>query len=166
MIDAEEKSLKELKDFIDTNKIELPNRMLMWKVHEKDVAAGINNLFKSGFFKIKTDKMTVELKNNKHYSAEIVGGSNQSDVKVSNTKSNENFFIECKLNLQTSEYFKFGLSMNGDKIIYNHKDFITKKDNKEQIDKINQLFKKIDLSNFLTDLVKNNELNQYWKQFN
>lgn len=163
LVDIEKKSLEELNDFIKNNEISIKARAAKWRLHEKDIAKGISNLFKIEFFKIKKGKKTQEVKDIKLYNAEVVGGSNQSDVKVSH--NDKSFFVECKLNLQTSEYFKFGLTIDGDSIKYNHQDFIDGDKSDEQIQTINDIFKKIDLSKFLTDLTKDKDIKAYWKQF-
>lgn len=168
LLKAEEKNLAELKQLIDKNKITLPKRQRNWFIHEKDLVDGINELFKSGFFKVKNGKETIELKDNKKFFAEQVGGSSQSDVRVVNSSSGKNFFIECKLNLETAEYFKFGVKIIGNKLNYDHKKFLQGdvKHNKEQFDRINELFTKdINLSEFLNNLMQNDQVKDYWNQF-
>lgn len=159
---AEDMSLAELNQLVKKNKIVLPKRTRNWFIHEKDLVDGINALFKSGFFKVNGKQLI----DNSAYYAEQVGGSSQSDVKVCH--KDRSFFVECKLNLDTAEYFKFGLKIVGNQISYDHKKFLQGdiKHDKAQVERIDKLFKEdVNIGQFLNDLVKDKQIKAYWKQF-
>ena len=162
---AEEQSLAELKSLIDKNQIQLPKRATYWNVHEKDVVKGLNKLFQDGLFVVNGKK--IEDKHNDEFKAELAGGSILSDVKVMHASTGCNFFVECKLNLETAEYFKFGLTIDSGKMSYDHKKFLQGevKHDKKQLKRMNELFDKIDLNGFLNKLLASKEVSGYWKQF-
>lgn len=91
-------------------------------MHEKDVVKGLNKLFQDGLFVVNGKK--IEDKHNDKFKAELAGGSILSDVKVMHASTGCNFFVECKLNLETAEYFKFGLTIDSGKMSYDHKKFL------------------------------------------
>lgn len=134
-----------------------------WIKFEKDVCAGAENLFKIGFFEVNGKK--IEDKSCKAYAAKRIGGSRKSDVQVSH--SNRCFFIECKLDYESANYFKFGVKVESNKITYDYHFFLPKSMPEEEKQKVAQLFKDIDLGNFLTQLANSNSQISYnWKNFN
>lgn len=158
--ELEKKSLQELSDLIQKHNLKIQNtRKNDWQKHEQQVTAGINKLNKLNFFKSKTNKQI-------KFEARVVGGASQSDVQVKNLENEEYFFVECKLNFNSAEYFKYGISINKNSIIYNNKKFIEGIDNKTEIDFINRLFnKEINISSFLNKLVTNPNIKESWNKF-
>lgn len=158
-------TLPELKAKMDAHDIKISPRKQDWKKHEQDVIAGINVLFQSGFYQ-DGQKQPLHLDAEKVY-AEGIGGATHSDVKV--VAYGKEFYVECKLNFDSAEYFKYGVSINGDKIVYNHKKYLAdlgKTTDKAEIDKINQLFSKnINIGSFLNSIVNSKELVDSWKLF-
>ena len=170
--DLSQKTLKELRSLLDANKIDhtssASERCRDWLTHEKDVVDGINVLFKSKVFKLKEAGKELDI-NPAKFKASSIGGGKQSDVKVENLHSKKFFFVECKLNFNAAEYFKYGLDVNGSQLTYDHHvytDGIDEVVGKEQIDKINQLFEKeINISKFLNKVVNSKEVKTTWKKF-
>lgn len=158
-------TLPELKAKMDAHDIKISPRKQDWKKHEQDVIAGINALFQSGFYQ-DGQKQPLHLDAEKVY-AEGIGGATHSDVKV--VAYGKEFYVECKLNFDSAEYFKYGVSINDDKIVYNHKKYLAdlgKTTDKAEIDKINQLFSKdINIGSFLNSIVNSKELVDSWKLF-
>ena len=158
-------TLPELKTKLDAHNIQISPRKQDWKKHEQDIVAGINALFQSGFYQ-NSQKQPLQLDAEKVY-AEGVGGATHSDVRVV-AYSNE-FYVECKLNFDSAEYFKYGVTIHGDKIVYNHKKYLAdlgKTADKAEIGKIDQLFSKdINIGSFLNSIVNSKELADSWKQF-
>lgn len=112
--DLEKKSLAELKDLMDVHKVQVSTkRKRDWLSHEIDVVNGVNKLFQEGLYVIVRDGKETDLldKKNAVFRAEQAGGATQSDVKVVHGK--HVFFIECKLNFEAAEYFKYGLKIRG-----------------------------------------------------
>ena len=165
--DIENKSLAELKDFIDVNQIEFKQeRKTDWKKHEADVVDGINVLFENGvFFKNKADNKEETFRDINGFKAELVGGAIQSDVKVSSPNGNF-FFVECKLNFDAAEYFKYKLKIVNKSIWYDHSKYINGLVDQEQVAKINQLFEKdVNINAFLNSLVNQPKIKASWNQF-
>ena len=169
--DAAEKSLSELDQLVKDNNITLSKRNITWKVHEKDVVAGINSLFETGFFKLQQANGQQKTTDKKMFFARQVGGSLKSDVEVVHKRkgtSDISFFIECKLNLDAAEYFKFGLQVDAaGNLKYDHHRFLegAVKEDKTQLKVIDELFnKKIDLNGFLKEIVSHTDVKKHWKQ--
>lgn len=169
--ELEQMSLKDLDDLVKQHDKELEpfkkkQRKQDWLKHEKDVVDGINELFKTGFFVLNSKNTKSELTDNKNFIAKSVGGATHSDVQVVHGK--KSFFVECKLNFDSAEYFKYGLKINKDNIQYDHKKYVEGLDQDEdyeQIEKINDIFNKINLQGFLNEIVKSNEVKTSWQKF-
>lgn len=168
--DLSQKTLRELRSLLDAKGIDFKSssRRKDWQVHEHDVVDGINTLFKSNVFKLKDASNELDIDTTK-FKASSAGGGKQSDVKVENLHNKKFFFVECKLNFNAAEYFKYGLDVNGSQLAYDHHvytDGIDEVVGKEQIDKINQLFEKeINISKFLNKVVNSKEVKATWKKF-
>lgn len=52
------------------------------------------------------------------FKAEVAGGGLESDVRVSH--GDRKFYVECKLDYETSRYFKYNLELVDGKLMYNH----------------------------------------------
>lgn len=144
--DLNQKTLRELRSLLDAKGIDFKSsaRRKDWQAHEQDVVDGINVLFKSKVFKLKEASKELDIDANK-FKASPIGGGKQSDVKVENLRNKKFFFVECKLNFNAAEYFKYGLTVNGTKLAYDYHvytDGIDEVVGKEQLDKINELFQK------------------------
>ena len=63
-------------------------------------------LFKSKVFKLKEASKELDIDVAK-FKASPIGGGKQSDVKVENLRNKKFFFVECKLNFNAAEYFKY-----------------------------------------------------------
>lgn len=71
----------------------------------------MNEFIRSGIIRVVNPDGSLKrvLTDNRFMEAKTVGGGLSSDVKVTWLKLGKGFFIESKLNFETSEYFKFGL---------------------------------------------------------
>lgn len=144
--------------------IDLEKRKAEWVQFEKDVTAGISNLFRIGFFKTPSGKPIVD-KHNKQYNATRVGGSDKSDVKVTNGKDDE-FYVECKLNYESASYFKFGIKSDNGKLTYDPRFFTSRKSTTpDKQAKMKQLFSKIGLGDYLTGIAST-YAKAAWGKFN
>lgn len=120
LVDKESTTLEELMNMCKERNIVPPKRAEHWHNHEKDICTGINKLFTSKFFTVKGQDIDKD-----KFKAELAGGGKQSDIRVFHELSNKDdreFFVECKLNFQTAEYFKFRLTTTGNKLIYDPQD--------------------------------------------
>ena len=158
-----EKSLDDLKKELNRHGIELEKkRKEAWKVHEDNVVKGVSQFLDSGMIHINDVPL------DKGYcKVQKVGGGLQSDVKVTNTHNNHNFFIECKLDFVSSQYFKYGVEIKNGSIIYDHKRYIdSAKKNNEDVKKIDELFTKcINMDAFMKSLMSQPEVKKSWEQF-
>lgn len=162
------KSLQELSNLISKYNLQTNTRKTNWKVHETAVCDGINTLFQKKFFKLvhKKDNKITDI-NPEDFKSEPKGGSSFSDIVVKRlSKQNLDFFVECKLDFDTSEYFKYGVTIDKTNIKYNHKKYIEGIKDKEQIKFINELFDThINISSFLNKLVQSPEIKNTWQKF-
>lgn len=73
-------------------------------------------------FAVKTEAGEREVRDakNETFAAKQAGGAVESDIKVENLKNGRSFFVECKLNYDTAGYFKYGLTIRGGRIEYDH----------------------------------------------
>lgn len=129
-----------------------------WQKFEKDVAAGIQNLLASGFYKIvsREDRDPVLLVDNPTFKAEIAGGALNSDIRVSH--NHKKFYVECKLNYEDSSYFKYNLELENGKFHYDHKKYLQGKVGAER-KQIDRLFKyKLNLDQMLDEILGVDEL--------
>lgn len=157
------KSLDELKDLLDQNNVELKKQYEhKWKIHEADVVAGVAQFLDSGL----VVRNGVPLSKG-YCDVRVVGGGLQSDVKVTNLHNKKKFFIECKLDFESSRYFKYGVEIKNGNPVYTHQRYIdSAKKNDEDVQKVDDLFTKcINMSGFMKDVMQNPEVKDSWKQF-
>lgn len=168
LIDLEKKSLGDLLDMLKSRNISMdskPKRKRNWEQFERDVCAGINQLFKSKFFVLtKHGQKPKLLSDNRSFKAQQVGGGTKSDVIVQHNE--KEFYVECKLNFDAAEYFKFGLTIINKKLQYNHRRFIDGHTDPNEIKQIDDLFKnKINLPTVLNDIVRQPSVVESWETF-
>jgi hypothetical protein len=90
-----------------------------WKLKEKKIRENLSKLLGD-----RNGKSLVVVDSNEspaqtpEITVESVGGGQWSDIKVVNKDSKKSFFIESKLNYESSEYFKFKLQLKNGKIYH------------------------------------------------
>lgn len=135
LIDQESIPLEDLINMCKERNIVPRKRAADWHDHEKDVCKGINKLFSDKFFTCNDKEIDA-----KEFKAELAGGGKQSDIRVVHKQNSveKDFFVECKLNFESAEYFKFRLTATKDKLIYDHKVFLSGevKNNKKEVEKV------------------------------
>lgn len=127
LIDDQLKSLRELQKIVDTYDVEVPTgRVRNWAKKEQDIADGVNDFVRSGAITVYSPdgKKSFRMTDNRFIVAETAGGGLDSDVRMTLVKTGKKFYVESKLNFETAEYFKFGLSIDGDRIRYDHSRFL------------------------------------------
>ena len=83
LFDLEKKNLADLDVLAKKMKLDMtakPKRNINWDKFEKDVCAGINQLFKIGFFKAKKKGKLMPIKDTSTFYAKNIGGGTKSDV--------------------------------------------------------------------------------------
>ena len=137
-----------------------------WQKLEDDVRSGIQNLFDSGFFLItnkQAGKTREPLQGDQSFKAENAGGGLESDIRVSHGK--KIFYVECKLDYESSGYFKYSLQLVGGKLHYDHKRYLQGKDPAER-KRIDHLFKyKIRLDDLFDEILSDERVEKSALEF-
>lgn len=148
-------SLDSLKKLIDDYQIPMPKplRKSEWKKAEAAIADGINKLFEMNFFTYIDKNGNEHTIGSDRFNAECIGGSKDSDIRVSNIDKGKQVFIESKLDFATSEYFKFGLEVKNGQLKYDHSFHLRNLD-AESREKMDMFFAKdLDISRFLNEVI-------------
>lgn len=158
-------SLQDLKKMADDAGIDFKSqsREKRWQLHEKNVVLGTQRFLDSGKIIVNSQPIKPGL-----CVVSVIGGGLQSDVKVVNTANNKSFFIECKLDFESSRYFKYSLSIENGKLKYDHKRYIdsANKHDKDSVEELDELFsKRINITSFIDDLLKHPDVKATWEQF-
>ena len=136
-----------------------------WQKFERDVAAGIQNLLDSGFFLLTREggEARKPLVGDPSFKAEVAGGGLESDVRVSH--GDRKFYVECKLDYETSRYFKYNLELVDGKLMYNHQRYLQGKTPEER-KKIDHLFKHgIRLNEILDEILADGDIEKKAREF-
>lgn len=97
------------------------------------------------------------------FKAEVAGGGLESDVRVSH--GDRKFYVECKLDYETSRYFKYNLELVDGKLMYNHQRYLQGKTPEER-KKINHLFKHgIRLNEILDEILADGDIEKKAREF-
>ena len=142
-----------------------PGQGKQWQKFERDVATGIQNLLDSGFFLLTREggEARKPLVGDPSFKAEVAGGGLESDVRVSH--GDRKFYVECKLDYETSRYFKYNLELVDGKLMYNHQRYLQGKTPEER-KKIDHLFKHgIRLNEILDEILADGDIEKKAREF-
>lgn len=114
----------------------------------------------SGFYLITREggEQKKPLVKDPSFKVEVAGGGLESDIRVSH--GNKKFYVECKLDFESSRYFKYNLELVNGNLVYNHHRYLQGRSPEER-KQIDRLFRRgINLNEILNEILADGEIEE------